>query len=124
MLAALGMFVFETDSALFDELARTRNWRHAKTDRFGARPASQFVGPGDDTVTLTGKIVPGIAGEYSSIAKLVDMADEGDALPLADGSGNILGQFTIESVDEKHGNLVDTGQARTVDFTLSLRRVD
>ncbi|MDR7101449.1 phage tail protein [Croceicoccus sp. BE223] len=124
MLAALGMFVFETDSALFDELARTRNWRHATTDRFGARPASQFTGPGADTVTLTGKIVPAIAGDYSSIAKLVDMADDGDALPLSDGSGNILGQFVIESVDEKHANLVDTGKARTVDFTLSLRRVD
>lgn len=124
MLAALGMFVFDTDSALFDELARTRNWRHAQTERFGARPASQFVGPGDDTVTLTGRLVPGLAGAYSSIARLADMADEGDALPLADGSGNILGQFTIESIDEKHANLIDTGKARTVDFSLSLRRVD
>lgn len=124
MLAALGMFVFETDSALFDELARTRNWRHAKTERFGARPASQYVGVGDDTVTLTGKIVPGIAGAYSTIETLVGMGDDGDALPLADGSGNILGYYTIETVDEKHGNLVDTGQARMIDFTLSLRRVD
>lgn len=124
MLAALGMFVFETDSALFDELARTRNWRHAKTDRFGSRPASQFVGPGDDAVTLTGKLVPLLAGKYSAIERLAEMADTGDAWPLADGTGKILGSYTIETLDEKHGNLASNGKARTIDFTLSLRRVD
>lgn len=124
MLAALGMFVFETDSALFDELARSRAWRHARTDRFGARPAAQFVGVGDDTITLTGKLVPGLAGRYSAIDILVEMADAGDALPLADGTGRILGTYTIENLDERHSNLIDNGRARLVDFTLSLRRAD
>lgn len=124
MLAALGMFVFESDNALFDELSRNRAWRHSRTDRFGSRPASQFVGPGDDAITLTGKLVPMLAGKYSAIEKLVEMADAGDALPLADGTGIILGNYTIESLDERHSNLIDTGQARTVDFTLNLRRVD
>lgn len=124
MLAALGLFVFETETALFDELARRRDWRHARTERFGARPASQFLGPGADEVTLTGKVVPGLAGKYSSIERLVDMANTGEAHALADGLGRILGNFTIEGLDETHKGLIDTGVARVVEFTLTLRRVD
>jgi len=124
MLAALGMLVFESDSALFDELARRRDWRHARTERFGARAASQFLGPGSDQVTLSGKLVPGLAGSYSSIETLVAMADTGEAHQLADGRGNILGKFTIEGLDETHRELIDTGQARVIDFTLTLQLVD
>lgn len=124
MLAALGMFVFETNTALFDQLARQRGWRHAESERFGARAASQFLGPGSDTVTLTGRLVPGLAGKYSSIARLVEMADTGEAHQLADGRGNILGLFTIENVDETHRELIDTGQARVIDFTVTLKRRD
>lgn len=124
MLAALGMFVFDTDSALFNELARQRSWRHARTERFGARAASQFLGPGDDHISLTGKLVPELAGSYSAIEKLVEMADAGEAYPLADGLGNILGQFTIDAMEEQHQNLIDTGRARTVDFRIDLQRVD
>lgn len=122
MLAALGMFVFETNTALFDELARQRGWRHAETDRFGARAASQFLGPGEDQITLTGRLVPGMVGKYSSIEQLAAMADTGEAHQLADGRGNIIGLFTIESITESHQALIDTGQARMIDFTITLKR--
>ncbi len=124
MLAALGMFVFETSTALFDELSRKRQWRHGRSDRFGARAASQYLGPGEDALTLTGRIVPGLAGKYSSIARIAQMADTGDAYPLANGLGDIIGRFTIEGVDEVHKELIDTGQARVVEFTLNLQRAD
>ena len=118
------MFVFETSSALFDQLARQRAWRHAETDRFGARAASQFLGPGGDQITLSGKLVPGLAGKYSSIERLAAMANTGEAHQLADGRGNILGRFTIEGLDETHRELIDNGQARVIDFTLTLKRRD
>lgn len=124
MLAALGMFVFETQSAPFQELARNRTWRHGRTERFGARSASQFLGPGEDKVTLTGALVPGLAGSWSSIERLTEMAETGEALPLADGQGNILGSYTIESVNEQHKALADNGRARWIDFTIELQRVD
>lgn len=123
MLAAIGMFVFETDSLLFDELARKRSWRHARTERFGAIAASQFVGPGDDDVTLSGRLMPGLAGRWSSLQQIAEMADTGEAFPLADGTGTILGQFMIEGLDETHRSLIDNGRARLIDFTLTLRRV-
>ena len=124
MLAALGMFVFEPNTALFDQLERQRSWRHARTERFGAMAASQFTGPGDDRVRLSGTLVPEICGSYhSSLETLAEMADAGEAYALVTGSGKVLGQYTIEILDERHTNLVDTGDARTVDFTIELSRV-
>ena len=124
MLAALGMFIFDTDTTLFDELSRRRSWRHGRTERFGARAASQYLGPGDDQVTLSGKLIPELAGSYSSIEKLVEMADTGEAYPLADGIGNIMGSYTIETIDEQHGTLIDNGRARVIDFNIDLKRAD
>lgn len=124
MLAALGMFVFETDSALFDKIARARDWRHERTDRFGARAASQFTGPGEDRITLSGILVPEIGGDFWAIETLAQMADEGEAYPLMDGLGNVLGAFTIDRISEEKGNLIDTGMQRRNDFTIELSRVD
>jgi len=123
MLAALGMFVFETSSAPFAELARRRDWRHARTDLYGARAASQFLGPGEDVVTISGTLVPGLAGKYSSIERIAEMADTGDAHQLADGDGRILGMFTIEGLDETHKYLTERGKARMIDFSITLKRV-
>lgn len=124
MLAALGMFVFSTDSLAFDQLTRDRAWRHGRTDRFGARAASQFLGPGDDKIVLSGTLVPEIAGSYSAIDTLVEMADSGEAQLLADGSGNQLGAYTIETLREQHDFLIDNGKARVVGFTIELQRAD
>lgn len=124
MLAAIGQFVFSPSTALFDQLERQRSWRHARTERFGARAASQFTGPGDDRVRISGMLVPEICGSYhSSIETLAEMADTGEAYPLVKGSGTVLGHYTIEIIDERHSNLVDNGQARAVDFTIELSRV-
>lgn len=124
MLAALGLFVFNADSLLFEQIERSRTWRHARTDRFGARAAAQYLGPGDDTITLSGTLVPELLGRFTAIETLADMAGTGDAFPLADGGGNLLGNFTIEDLQERKSNLIDTGQARMTEFTVQLKRID
>lgn len=122
-LAALGMFAFTTDSTLFDKLTRSRDWRHERTERFGAIAASQFVGPGADKITLTGRLVPEVLGRYGALETLVEMADTGDAYPFMDGRGRVLGHFTIDRVDEGHDSLTEDGMARVKDFTIELTRV-
>lgn len=123
-LAALGMFVFGLETMLFDELARNRAWRHGRTERFGARAASQFLGPGEDGITLTGTLVPELAGSYSSLETLARMADAGEAYPLADGTGTILGHYTIEKLEERKTSLLDDGRPRQVGFSIELQRAD
>lgn len=123
MLATLGMFVFELTSAPFDEISRRRDWRHERPERFGAPPASQFIGVGDDAVTISGTLIPGLAGSYSAIDTLAEMADAGEAYPLMDGAGVMIGTFTIMGMDETRRYLTDQGKARMVDFSISLMRV-
>ena len=52
MMMTLGMFVFGLPTLAYQELQRTTEWRHASTSRIGTNPASQFLGRGEDTLSL------------------------------------------------------------------------
>ena len=124
VLLALGMFVFGLDTLAFEEFQRRRDWRHASTERFGARPASQFVGPGMDTVTLSGLLIPEIAGSFGAIDRLEEMAGTGENWPLVDGFGRIWGDYRIVALDITGSSILAGGIARVTDFTVNLERVD
>ncbi|MDM8011766.1 MAG: phage tail protein [Parasphingorhabdus sp.] len=123
-LLALGLFAFGMDSLPFSQIERSASWRHGKQERFGARPANQFLGPGEDTITITGTLVPEIAGSRSALPTLHDMADTGDAHALILGTGELIGNFTINNVAESQSNFLDNGVPRKNDFTITLGRVD
>lgn len=121
-LMALGMFVFDGDTLLFDGLERNRAWRHGRTERFRARPASQFLGPGEDKITLSGTLVPELVGQYSAITTLAKMADAGEAYLLMRGDGMIFGKYTIDGIAERQSAIIGNGMPRVVGFTLELVR--
>lgn len=123
MLMSLGLFIFELATAPYEELTRTLDWRHASTERFGARAASQYLGPGPDTVSITGAIIPEIAGTYGAMTKLADMADTGDSHDLVDGTGIVWGAFVIDRLEQRQAHLLDNGVPRRIDFTIDLHRV-
>jgi phage protein U len=124
MLAALGLFVFEMGSMPYDELRRRAEWRHATAARVGARPASQYVGPGEDTISLSGALVPELAGSQSAIETIRTMADEGDAWPLVDGEGRVFGVYVIRGLEERQSGFIATGLPRRIEFALDLERID
>jgi hypothetical protein len=123
-LMTLGMFVFGMDTVPYQDLQRRMTWRHEQSERFGARPASQFAGPGEDSITIAGLVVPEIAGRYSAIETLIEMADTGDHWPLMDGTGRVLGDFRIETIDQSHKGVLAGGIPRGIDFAMELKRVD
>lgn len=123
-LMTLGMFVFSIDTALYETLTRSREWRHATAERFGARAAAQYVGPGNDNVSIAGLIVPEIAGRYSALETLADMAAAGETYPLMDGLGRILGHYRIVRIDEDHAVIMAGGIPRNVAFRIELERGD
>lgn len=124
MLLAIGMFVFEVPNLLFDQLKRRRNWRHPTSERVGARAASQFVGVGEDTLTLSGVLAPGVMGRKDALEDLAAMADQGRSWPVVDGDGFVYGAFVILDLDETKRELLENGQATLIDFTVNLQRVD
>lgn len=123
-LMALGMFLFETGSLAHSELQRKTDWQHATSPRVGARDATQYTGPGTETISLSGSVYAELANGRVSIDELRTMADAGDALPLVDGSGTVFGDFVITAIDERHAYLLDNGIPRRIDFAIDLLRVD
>lgn len=123
-LMALGMFLFEMGTLPFEELQRKTDWRHARAGRVGARDATQFVGVGDETVSLSGAVYTELTNGRVSLDDLRAMGDEGEALPLLDGAGTVYGNFVITALDERHAYLMSDGTPRRIDFGLDLLRVD
>ena len=124
MMMILGMFVFSLPTLAYHELQRQTEWKHASTARVGLRDAHQYVGPGDDTITLSGWVAPELTGSLYSLDALRMMADTGKSWILIQGTGRILGSYRIMSMTEGRSILDGSGGARRVEFSISLKRDD
>ena len=116
MMMVLGLYVFMLRTVPYQELQYQRSWRHAANSRVNRRPSTQFLGPDNDTLTLSG-------GRLSLLA-LEQMAELGKAWPLIEGSGTIYGMFVIESLSQTKTEFFESGMPRRIEFSLSLKRVD
>ncbi|EMW6688374.1 phage tail protein [Enterobacter hormaechei] len=124
MMLALGMFVFMRQTLPYQSLQRSADYRWPSNSRVGKRDAFQFLGPGEDKITLSGDLYPEMTGGRLSMLALYTMADEGRAWPLISGTGTIYGMFVITNVSETGTVFFADGSPRKIGFTLSLTRVD
>jgi phage protein U len=124
MMLALGMFVFSLSTAAYQALQRQTEWRHTSSNRVGVAPARQFLGRGDDSITLPGVILPELAGSALSLDALRLMANTGKAWPMVEGTGRIYGLWIIESLSETKTLFFRDGTPRRIEFTVSLKRID
>ncbi|MDY9346699.1 phage tail protein [Escherichia coli] len=106
------------------ELQYQRSWRHAANSRVNRRPSTQFLGPENDMLTLSGVLMPEITGGRLSLLALEQMAEQGKAWPLIEGSGTIYGMYVIEGLNQTKTEFFRDGMPRRIEFTLSLKRVD
>lgn len=128
-LLALGQFLFSMDNIAFKEMQRSREWRHPTNSRVGARPAAQYIGPGEDMITLTGLQAPEFRGKRRALDDLAAMADTGSAYALVSGASNgdpadIFGAWTIRRIQHTGTFFTAEGIARRVEFTLELGHAD
>lgn len=124
MMMAFGMFVFGLGTASYQELQRRTAWRHAPQGRVGRRPARQFLGPADDTITLTGTLLPHFTGGQQNLDRLRDMANVGAAWPLIEGNGTFYGLYVIDDMNERKSHQTRDGSAQMIEFDITLQRVD
>jgi phage protein U len=124
MLMSLGQFVWGINTLAYQQLQRQNNYRWAANNRVGQRPARQFLGPGDDTITLSGWISPELCGDRTSLDQLRLMAEQGTPYVLVDATGTVFGLWVIEGLSETGTIFRIDGKARRIEFTVTLNRVD
>lgn len=120
MMMIFGVFVFSLPTATYQQLQRQTSWRHASSNRVGDMPDYQFVGRGEDSITLDGSILPAFMGTPLSLTALRVMGDTGKSFPLISGTGKIFGLYFLDNVDETQTFFFPNGAARKIEFKLKL----
>jgi phage protein U len=122
VMMMLGQFQFGIDTAAYQELSRTTEYRWPSLDVFGGAQALQFTGRGPESINLQGSIFPGWRGGTGQLDAMRGQAAAGEPLMLVTGTGALLGRYVIERVDEKQSVFAAAGVARKQEFTLQLKR--
>ncbi len=147
VMMQLGTYQFSINTSAYQTLRRSVGYRWAAQDRIGRAAALQFIGPGEDSLSLDGVIFPThrelrnllsqrrpdapLSGgsvlpvRFSQLSQLEAMREQaaaGTPLLLLDGQGQILGQWVIERVEEQQDNFARAGVARRQTFSLKLRK--
>ena len=124
MLASLGLFVFETTSAAFDEISRKSGYRFGTGNAVGTRPHMQYIGQDNDDISLSGTLYPEITNGIVSLDELRDMAATGKTYALMNGNGYYYGMYYITDISETQSHLLSDGTARKISFSLALKLAD
>ena len=115
-------YYFNLDTAAFDELRRSTEFRWAAQERLGRRPAQQAVGMGEEKITLKGAIFPGFKGGIKQLDTLRSLGAQLKPLTLTTGYGDVLGTWCLKNVEEEQSALLQGGIPRKQAFTLEFVR--
>lgn len=115
-------YFFNLDTAAFDELRRSTEFRWASQERLSRRPAQQAVGMGDERITLKGAIIPGLKGGLKQLDTLRTLGAQLQPLTLTTGYGDVLGTWCLKSLEEEQSALMQGGIPRKQGFTLEFVR--
>lgn len=124
MMLTLGLFVFQLQTLPYQSLQQSLDYRWPSNSRVGQRPTYQFLGAGEDKVTLSGVLLPEITGGALSMLTLKTMAEQGKAWPLIGGDGAIYGMYVVASMTQTQSVFFADGSARRIEFSMTLTRVD
>lgn len=122
-MARLGEFMFSIDTAAFQDLQRRSSYKWPEVERIGRKPARQFTGPGSDSISLRGVILPHYRGGLGQVAQMREMAGNGLPLPFiycSEQAGQYLGRWCILEIDEGRSVFFDNGAPRRIEFSLTL----
>lgn len=124
MMMIFGMFVFELRTLPHQQLQQNKSWRHVKNERINHSASWQYIGSGEDQISLSGVLYPEITGGEPSLTILTTQAYTGRAWPLIDGVGQVYGMYVLTGVRLTRSELDQYGKAKKIEFTLELQRCD
>ncbi len=118
----LSGFIFGIDDAGYEKLSRSSNYRWPAQNRIQHRVAHQFVGEGNEAISINGYIHPEMGVGMYKLDDLRALAAGGQPHIVVTMHGKIFGKFVIVSVKDDFSGLLDDGKARRVDFVVELKR--
>lgn len=126
IIAGLGALRFEIGGLDYQELERRFDYRWTPQERLGRRPAQQFLGPGEETITLKGVIYPNhplFRNSLSELNRLRSSAMSGAffnfGVNVGGGVGRFLGRWCIKSISDSQ-SIFRGGTPSKVEFTVEL----
>lgn len=124
MMMVYGMFVFMLQTTPYQQLRHSQNWRHVKNDRVNRAAGWQYIGVGEDSITLNGTLYPEITGGNWSLSALTTIGHAGRPWPLIEGTGRIYGMYVLTNLEVGKTEFDRYGNPKKIEFTISLSRVD
>lgn len=118
----LGSFSFGINTAAYQRLCRSATYCWPVQERFCQPDALQYTGPGQESICLSGVILPAYRGGTGQLDRLRSLAATGQPQLMVSGLGAVMGRWVIENVDEEQSTFAAAGMPRRQEFTLKLRR--
>lgn len=119
---SISPFYFNLDTAAFDALRRTSQYRWAAQERLTRRAAMQSVGIGEDRLTISGAIFPAYRGGLGQVEALREIAARQYPVTLTTGYGVVLGAWCVVRIEEEQAALIAGGAPRQQKFTVEFMR--
>lgn len=93
----------------------------AKHQVLGARPAYEFMGPGEEKLSFKGDVFPRAIGGMAELALLKSLQADGQAIMVTRGNA-LMGWFRITRLKEGHTHLSEDGVGRKVAIQIDIER--
>lgn len=122
MLYQIGPISMDTFPFNADKFKRKASADIAKKPVIGTLKPKEFMGEGDEQITLSGQLLPSKIGGLSELDALDNFRTGGASLPVIRGDGVSLGWYIIENVSEDHTELMRDGVGFKVSYSISLTK--
>jgi uncharacterized protein len=124
MLYQIGPLSLDTKPFNAETFTRNTGADLAVKAVMGGRQAREFMGEADETISLSGQLLPTKLGGLTELELAQGLSTSGTKVPVMRGDGRMLGWFAIEKVSEQHSDLTRLGVGFVVRYTLDLVKVD
>ncbi|KGV91407.1 phage P2 GpU family protein [Burkholderia pseudomallei ABCPW 30] len=115
-------FNFGLSTAAFDKLRRTTRYKVASQERLNRPEALQAVSQGGETIVLSGVVFAALGAGARQLEALRAIGGRMKPVQLTAGTGDVLGRWYLQSVEEEQEALMSDGAPRKQTFSLEFGR--
>lgn len=123
MLYSIGALTLDTRPFSVETVQRSTSADFADKATMGGIAAREFMGEGEDKLTLSGQLLPFKIGGLTELEMAHSMRRAGQKLPVLRGDGVRLGWYVIDKIGENHEELMRDGVGFFIKYTIDMTKV-